>query len=86
MTFLDIKNNSSLFRLLAERIGISSAFAVIASIVITALLVFSLGSNLLSFEERVGAFPWLVSSDAGPEERIAIVSIDACLIKNSTRV
>ena len=76
MTFLDIKNNSSLYRLLAERIGISSAFAVIASIVITALLVFSLGSNLFSFEERVGAFPWLVSSDAGPEERIAIVSID----------
>ena len=76
MAFLDIKNNSSLFRLLAERAGISSAFAVIFAFAITVALLFSLGSSLSSFEERVGSLPWLLASDTSPEERIAIVSID----------
>ena len=76
MTFLDIKNNSSLFRLLTERVGISSALAVIVATSISAGLMFSLGGSLSSFEERVGAFPWLLASDSDREERIAIVSID----------
>ena len=76
MAFLDIKNNSSLPRLLAEKVGVSSGLAVIVAIAITGALVFALGSSLSSFEERAGSFPWLLASDANPEERIAIVSID----------
>ena len=76
MAFIEIRNNSSLFTLLAERVGISSAFAVIVAAAITGVLLFSLGSGLSSFEERVGSLPWLLASDASPEERVTIVSID----------
>ena len=76
MAFSDIKDNSLLLRLFGENTGVNSAFAVIASAVITLALVFSLEDPLSSIEERAGSVPWLLASDKTREERIAIVSID----------
>ena len=76
MAFFDIKNNNSLYRLLTERVGLSSAIALIVAAAITAATMLLFGSSLSTFEERVGSYPWLLASDTSPEERITIVSID----------
>jgi Predicted transmembrane sensor domain len=76
MAILDIKDNSPFFRLLGDRVGISSALALATAGAATLLLVFVLGSSFSSIEERAGSLPWLFTSDVAPEERIAIVTID----------
>ena len=76
MAFLDIKHNNSFNRLLTERVGLSSGIALIVAAAITSATLLLLGSGLSTFEERVGSYPWLLTSDNTPEERITIVSID----------
>ena len=76
MALIDIKDYSPIFRLLGDRMRISSALAIGAAGALTLFLVFLLGKSFSSIEERVGALPWLLNPDLTPEERIAIVAID----------
>ena len=76
MALSDIKINSSFFKFLDERVAVSSLLSVFAAGAMSAILMFLLGSNLSSIEERAGALPWLAAPDTAQEERITIVSVD----------
>ena len=76
MALSDIKINSSFFKFLDERVAVSSLLSVVAAGAISAILMFLLGSNFSSIEERAGALPWLAAPDTAQEERITIVSVD----------
>ena len=76
MALSEIKDNSSFFRFLCERVKASSLLAVFVAGATTAALMLVLGSSFSSIEERAGSLPWLVAPDNTLEERITIVSID----------
>ena len=76
MALSEIKDNSSFFRFLCERVKASSLLAVFVAGATTAAFMLVLGSSFSSIEERAGSLPWLVAPDNTLEERITIVSID----------